>query len=316
MKPKTMILAVVAVVCGLVASYLTNQLLAQRTQPTEQEPTVKVVVAVKRIQPYAPLKDIEKNFIVKDFPESIAPKKALHDLDKLKDQKFNKPVDADKPVTEDDLMKNDAGFLGSLKNGERAVAIRVNAETLVGGFIQPGSRVDVVCTAQVQDKVSTKIILENMLVLAIGQADARDDQRKVYIDQTVTLAAKPEEANRLALGQRVGELRLTLRSLNDNGHVGSTATIPTDLDNPSSSGSSGDDRGSADPAPARRTTAGAVPTPDLEEPTKPTPAPARVEPVKTHILTINNGQQRVRAVFTDGKDTEDEPAPMPKTGGR
>jgi len=49
MKSKTMILMVVAVVCGLVASYLTSQLIAQKNKK------VQLVVARKAISQWTPI---------------------------------------------------------------------------------------------------------------------------------------------------------------------------------------------------------------------------------------------------------------------
>ena len=49
MKPKTMILMVIAVVCGLVASYLTSRMLAQNKDAPAEEEKVKVLVAKQKI---------------------------------------------------------------------------------------------------------------------------------------------------------------------------------------------------------------------------------------------------------------------------
>ena len=47
MKPKTMILMVVAVACGLAASFMTSRYLAgQNRQPAADEEKVKVLVAL------------------------------------------------------------------------------------------------------------------------------------------------------------------------------------------------------------------------------------------------------------------------------
>ena len=48
MKPKTMILMVVAIVCGLGASYMTSRLLAERGEaPAAEQKKVTVLVAKK-----------------------------------------------------------------------------------------------------------------------------------------------------------------------------------------------------------------------------------------------------------------------------
>ena len=56
MKPKNMILLAVAIGCGLGASYLTSQLLANREKVV---PNVKVLVAKKRLPGYTLIKDPE-----------------------------------------------------------------------------------------------------------------------------------------------------------------------------------------------------------------------------------------------------------------
>ena len=50
MKPKTLILMVVAIVCGLGASYMTSRLLAERGDaPPPEQPKVTVLVAKKTL---------------------------------------------------------------------------------------------------------------------------------------------------------------------------------------------------------------------------------------------------------------------------
>src|SRR5437764_14801282 len=74
MKPKTMILMVVAVACGLAASYMTSKLLAERkAQPPEDR--VPVLVAKTKVPKYTHLKDPSKYFeqkwrLTADLPTS------------------------------------------------------------------------------------------------------------------------------------------------------------------------------------------------------------------------------------------------------
>ena len=68
MKPKTMILMVVAVVCGLAASYMTSRLLADKTPPPPAA-TVTVLVAKQKINAWTPIKNPEELFVAKEVPE-------------------------------------------------------------------------------------------------------------------------------------------------------------------------------------------------------------------------------------------------------
>src|SRR5262249_38954684 len=148
MKTK-MILMVVAVACGLGASYMTRQLLAGRGQGDQDEPTKGVLVARTRIAPWQPIKEPEQGVEGKDYPERLAPKAAVTSLAKVKDKRFKNVVEEGKPVTEDDLLsKEQEGLAAQMKPGQQAIAIKVNAETLSGGFIRAGDRVNVICTTK------------------------------------------------------------------------------------------------------------------------------------------------------------------------
>src|SRR5437870_12752847 len=84
MKPKTMILMVVAVACGLGASYMTSKLLADRNKPQET-PGVPVLVAKERIPAWLAIKDPEKYFEIKEYPSELAPRRAINDFAQIKD---------------------------------------------------------------------------------------------------------------------------------------------------------------------------------------------------------------------------------------
>jgi pilus assembly protein CpaB len=98
-----------------------------------------------------------------------------------------------------------------VKDGMKAVTIRVNDVDGVGGFVLPGDRVDVVLTRQV-DKMSAsnEVVLQNGRVLAVDQsADERADKPAVV--KAVTLEVDTVGAQRLSLAATVGSLSLMLR---------------------------------------------------------------------------------------------------------
>ena len=86
-----------------------------------------------------------------------------------------------------------------LRDGFKAVTVRVNDVDGVGGFVLPGDRVDVVLTRQV-DKTSatTDVVLQNARVLAVDQvADERTD--KPAVAKAVTLEVDVVGAQKLSL---------------------------------------------------------------------------------------------------------------------
>jgi pilus assembly protein CpaB len=324
MKPKTMMLMVVAVGCGLVASYMTSRLLAERNAQPQAEPKVTVVVAKQKVSPMVLIKEPEKFFELREFPESVAPKKGLKSLDELKDQRLSKPLAEDSPVTADDVLnKEQMGLPAKLPPGTHAVAIKVNAESLVGGFVLPGSHVDVISTTR-GGEAQSQIILQDMLVLAVDTNYVRDANQQTILGSTVTLAAKPEEATKLALAGALGELKLTLRGLGDTGHHRVPAVKGPDLAKALHGGS-----GEADDRDAQGPLANPPVPKDLPTPPPPPPKveekkeePREEPPVKTHKMTIISGEYTQTAVFVldpvegwkNGTVNRDEAAAPPPAG--
>jgi pilus assembly protein CpaB len=303
MKPKTMMLMVVAIGCGLAASYMTSKLLAERNNGQTEEPKVKVLVAKTKGPAWVLLKEPEKYFEERDVPESIAPKKGLTDFQKLKDQRLSQPLSEGEYIMEDKLVNPEqVGLLAKLPPGMRAIALKVNAESLAGGFVLPGYRVDVVSTTRGGGNESmAKIILQNMLVLAVDTIANRDNQTTSMLGSTVTLAATPEEAQRLSLAAAMGELRLTLRTPDDNKIVRLPGSKMEDLGKPTrdSSASREEEETATASAPPVPTTLPSLPK-DAPPPLalKTEEKPAEQAPLETHTMTIVTGDFVQKAVFT------------------
>src|SRR5437868_13165163 len=121
MKPKTAILMVVAVVCGLGASYMTSQLLAQREEvPAEVAPIEKVtlLVAKKNMEMHVNLRQKPEDFFQeKTFIKEDAPKDALtpEDMPKLKGKFLKRGLRKGDHLLLDDLFDGKGG-LGALPN--------------------------------------------------------------------------------------------------------------------------------------------------------------------------------------------------------
>jgi pilus assembly protein CpaB len=98
-----------------------------------------------------------------------------------------------------------------LRDGLKAVTVRVNDVEGVGGFVLPGDRVDVSMTRQIdKNNATSEIVLQNARVLAIDQiADERTDKPSVV--KAVTLEVDVIGAQKLQLSASVGTLSLMLR---------------------------------------------------------------------------------------------------------
>jgi pilus assembly protein CpaB len=92
----------------------------------------------------------------------------------------------------------------------------------VAGFVAPGTYVDVVATIMrtgVDGDSASRIILQNVKVLASGkQIESGKDGGPVEV-KTVTLQVTPEQAEALALASTAGRLQLVMRNTVDENQI-------------------------------------------------------------------------------------------------
>ena len=97
----------------------------------------------------------------------------------------------------------------------RAITLKVDETMSVAGFVQPGHHVDIVTTIEnndLQEGANSKVILQNIRVIASGHEIERKDDEKPKIVPTVTVLVNLEQAERLSLAANVGSIRLVLRN--------------------------------------------------------------------------------------------------------
>jgi pilus assembly protein CpaB len=132
------------------------------------------------------------------------------------------------PIVQSQLIPQGAGLLPLIiTDGMRGMSVRVDSVTGVSGFITPNSHVDVVVagTPTGDQDMRSKIVLQNVRVLATGTSIEQKDEKPVEVP-TVTLLVSPEEAERLALATRQEPVRLALRNYHDDDAV-HTAGVTT-----------------------------------------------------------------------------------------
>jgi pilus assembly protein CpaB len=284
MKSKTMILMVVAVGCGLVASFLTSRLLAERGREREAPTMSKWLVAKKSLSVGTVIKDPEKYFEEKEFTEDSAPKHGYQSFDAIKNQKLVKPISADAPLSKDDVLGGDKeDFSQAIPAGHQALAIKVQAADIAGGFVRPMAKVDVIWTMHRGQEAMSRIILQNILVLATDTEDGREGE-KAKLAATVTLAVTPDDAQKLTLAASQGSLCLKLRKYGDE-EIDNTRPI-TVQDLIKGGHETGSGTGDADDTETKATTKTTKPVVDL---TPPTP---EVKEVEYFVQTFQNGDTR------------------------
>ncbi len=114
-------------------------------------------------------------------------------------------------------------------DGMRAVTVAVDEVVGVAGFVMPGSRVDVIGTMDVGQNTETRVLLQDIQVLAIAQDAHRKEDPKAKVVSSATLAVTPKEAEILILAADRGKIRLAMRSANETRDVNINGVTPAML---------------------------------------------------------------------------------------
>jgi len=119
------------------------------------------------------------------------------------------------------------GLSNDIKRTMRAISINCSGAASVSGMVKPNDHVDVIGTFAFpgadgkvkSNEIETRTILQNVLVLAVGQTTAKTRLGTMPAGggyATVTLEVTPREAEILAFTEQMkGRLVLTLRNRND-----------------------------------------------------------------------------------------------------
>ena len=119
------------------------------------------------------------------------------------------------------------GLSADIKKTMRAMSVNCSGAASVSGMVRPNDHVDVIGTFDLSESpvgaaraksLVTCTLLQNVLVLAVGQTTAKTKARDAgpvgY--STVTLEVTPREAEVLAFAEQIkGRLVMTLRNRND-----------------------------------------------------------------------------------------------------
>src|SRR5205085_10290963 len=138
------------------------------------------------------------------------PKNAIVEAKDLQARMLKRPLRAGDFVTGEDLLSDKEPGLGpQLPQGYRAVGVRVKIEDIASGFASlPMSRVDILWTKRgTNDKDSaSRLLLENVLVLAADTNSVRADGQAAMPATVVTVALKPEDCLKIAMAKETGVL--------------------------------------------------------------------------------------------------------------
>jgi pilus assembly protein CpaB len=234
-RSRMLIIAVVALILSGGIWYIAYNLLKAKLKPAEV--TVQLVAAAKKLELGTAITKDDIHLV--DWPKSTPVEGSFNDPDKVIGRALMTAVQVNEPILESKLAPKEAGagLTAVIPPGMRALSIQVNSVIGVSGFVMPGSRVDLILIATPpsdvkgsrKDEVASKIILENLEVLAAGQNVQRDVEGKPQTVQDVTLLVTPEQAQKVSLATQGGRIQLALRNPMDKEAAEPPLSIQSEL---------------------------------------------------------------------------------------
>lgn len=213
-RSRLLMIGGLALAVGLLVSYSVFNRLKALTGGNNER-SVQVVVAANEIQVGSKLADRDVRLAA--FPQSSVPPGAYTRKSQVIGRGAVLPISQGDFVLPSKLAAEEAGagLPSMIPPGMRAVSVRVNDVVSVAGFVQPGTRVDVLSTGNQgsSNERQTTTVLENVAVIAVGRSlldrNGTSDTQNAGV---ITLLVSPDDAQKLTLAAQEGRIQLSLRN--------------------------------------------------------------------------------------------------------
>ena len=209
-----------AFIVAALCSVLVYRLVGMRIASTKPQPSTRVVAAGQDLKIGTVL--AATNLTTIQIMGSV-PKGAISDPKNAIGRGVTSSLYAGEPILDDRLapMGSGGGLAATIRDGMRAIAVKVDQVVGVAGFVLPGMRVDILIsgvppahpgTAGGSNNTEVRTVLQNIEVLSAGTDIQKDQEGKPQQVQVVNLLVTPEQAQVLALASNETRIQLVLRN--------------------------------------------------------------------------------------------------------
>jgi len=238
MRAKSLLLLMLALGCGLVASIGITQVMGKKS--------ANVPIATGEMLPiFVALEDIPRGdrisaqaLKLEEWPKDKVPEGALTKIEDVEGRLPKTKIFQGEPILDNKLLSKGAteGLASQeIPVGYRVVSVNVTRESGVSDLVRPGDRVDVLLymrqTPGTIVETATRTILQDIMVFAVNDVF---DLEKTEGDQsinakTVSLLVTPSQAETFTLATELGTIRLALRSHEDKEQAKVQGAFPHEL---------------------------------------------------------------------------------------
>jgi pilus assembly protein CpaB len=219
MNRRLVTILLAAFVVAALCSVLVYRLVGMRIAAAKPLPSTRVVAAATDIKIGTVLgaPDLTTVQIM-----GTVPKNAILDAKNVIGRGVTSALYAGEPILENRLapVGSGGGLAATIKDGMRAIAVRVDQVVGVAGFVLPGMRVDVLISGVPPttgnsgsgNNTQVRTVLQNIEVLSAGTDIQKDAEGKPQQVQVVNLLVTPEQAQVMALASNETRIQLVLRN--------------------------------------------------------------------------------------------------------
>ena len=212
-RSRLLMIGSLAVAAGLLVGYSVYDRL-RASAGSNHDPGVEVVVAANDIPIGTKLAD--RDVLLARYPQSNLPAGVFSKKAQVAGRGVILPISKGEFILPSKLALENAGagLPSMIPPGMRAVSVRVNDVVSVAGFVQPGTRVDILLTGNAGSggERQTSTVLENVAVIAVGKSLLERFGVGETSAPVITLLVSPDDAQKLALAGQGGRIQLALRN--------------------------------------------------------------------------------------------------------
>ena len=250
MRPKSIVLLMLALGCGLIASIGINQVLANRaTQQTPTQDTTAIYVVKTQVE--LGIQVTPEMVQSEPWPTNLVPEGAITSLGDIEGRVTKSRIYPGEPILSNKLFsKGDstAGPTVLIPDGHRVTPVKVDAVSGGSGLLQPGDRVDVLVYLEKNESKDIPIsgtgtLLQDIRVFAVNAQFRRENEEGdgMAMAKTISLLLTPQHVELITLAANMGEIHLVLRSPEDDATVETTGLTAQDVLNMTGSGNRADE---------------------------------------------------------------------------
>lgn len=221
---------------GVLGAALLAVFVVQTSGSTDNEPTVSAFVVAEDLPAGLSGAQLGDRVERRELPESLAPARAVRNLDEVADAEVVRPVGVGEVLTRDQLA--DAGPASGglvIPDGHEALSVEAAPAPGVQGYVTPGDLVNVYATiegdrddagddppaASGDTERFTQLVLGHVKVLAVTRGtltgeSQNPDEAAAEQGIVLLLQLRPDDAPVLVHAERSGELWFSLANADDD----------------------------------------------------------------------------------------------------